>query len=168
MWCLAELLLTGKLEWVLLGILWVSPQPSVSAGAVRPGWMGWAGLGGIFPSPGYFERFCTLGRNQPPDCERLLDFLYWEPALGCALPGSPFPQALKGKRDTMPPHICSVAQRAYRNLLMQRQDQAIVPLGRSGAGKSSCCRSALEYLVGMAGSVDGTVSGMGPGGHCEL
>ncbi|XP_050762924.1 unconventional myosin-XVIIIb [Gymnogyps californianus] len=63
-----------------------------------------------------------------------------------------------GKRDSMPPHICSVAQRAYRNLLMQRQDQAIVPLGRSGAGKTTCCQSALEYLVGTAGSVDGTVS----------
>ncbi|XP_040467803.1 unconventional myosin-XVIIIb [Falco naumanni] len=67
-------------------------------------------------------------------------------------------KALKGKRDGMPPHIFSVAQRAYRNLLMQRQDQAIVPLGRSGAGRTTCCQSALEYLVGMAGSVDGRVS----------
>ncbi|XP_075574530.1 unconventional myosin-XVIIIb [Pelecanus crispus] len=67
-------------------------------------------------------------------------------------------KAFKGKRDSMPPHICSVAQRAYRNLLLQRQDQAIVPLGRSGAGKTTCCQSALEYLVGMAGSVDGRVS----------
>ncbi|XP_072736093.1 unconventional myosin-XVIIIb [Ciconia boyciana] len=67
-------------------------------------------------------------------------------------------KAFKGKRDSMPPHICSVAQRAYRNLLMQRQDQAIVPLGRSGAGKTRCCQSALEYLVGTAGSVDGRVS----------
>ncbi|GAB0197100.1 unconventional myosin-XVIIIb [Grus japonensis] len=67
-------------------------------------------------------------------------------------------KAFKGKRDSMPPHICSVAQRAYRNLLMQRQDQAIVPLGCSGAGKTTCCQSALEYLVGAAGSVDGRVS----------
>ncbi|NXT55979.1 MY18B protein, partial [Pluvianellus socialis] len=67
-------------------------------------------------------------------------------------------KAFKGKRDSMPPHICSVAQRAYRNLLMQRQDQAIVPLGRSGAGKTTCCQRALESLVGTAGSVDGRVS----------
>ncbi|NXV20057.1 MY18B protein, partial [Cepphus grylle] len=67
-------------------------------------------------------------------------------------------KAFKGKRDNMPPHICSVAQRAYRNLLMQRQDQAIVPLGRSGAGRTACCQGALEYLVGTAGSVDGRVS----------
>ncbi|NXW84993.1 MY18B protein, partial [Alopecoenas beccarii] len=67
-------------------------------------------------------------------------------------------KAFKGKRDSMSPHICSVAQRAYRNLLLQRQDQAIVPLGRSGAGKTTCCQSTLEYLVGTAGSLDGIVS----------
>ncbi|NXA98105.1 MY18B protein, partial [Melanocharis versteri] len=64
----------------------------------------------------------------------------------------------RGKRDSLPPHICSLAHRAYRNLLMQRQDQAIVPLGHSGAGRTRCCQSALEYLVGTAGSLDGRVS----------
>ncbi|NXO63477.1 MY18B protein, partial [Phainopepla nitens] len=64
----------------------------------------------------------------------------------------------RGKRDNLPPHICSLAHRAYRNLLMQRQDQAIVPLGHSGAGRTRCCQSALEYLVGTAGSLDGRVS----------
>ncbi|XP_027508125.1 unconventional myosin-XVIIIb [Corapipo altera] len=67
-------------------------------------------------------------------------------------------KAPRGKRDNLPPHISSLAHRAYRNLLMQRQDQAIVPLGRSGAGRTKCCQSALEYLVGTAGSVDGRVS----------
>ncbi|NXW40067.1 MY18B protein, partial [Nyctiprogne leucopyga] len=72
--------------------------------------------------------------------------------------GSGAGKVFKGKRDSMSPHICSVAHRAYRNLLLQRQDQAIVPLGRSGAGRTMCCQSALEYLVGMAGSVDGRVT----------
>lgn len=54
-----------------------------------------------------------------------------------------------------------MAQRAYRTLLAQRRDQAIVPMGRSGAGKTTSCQLALEHLVGMAGSVDGRVSGMG-------
>ncbi|NXE95446.1 MY18B protein, partial [Menura novaehollandiae] len=67
-------------------------------------------------------------------------------------------KAPRGKRDNLPPHICSLAHRAYRNLLMQRQDQAIVPLGHSGAGRTRCCQSALEYLVGTAGSLDGRVS----------
>ncbi|NWS07174.1 MY18B protein, partial [Motacilla alba] len=64
----------------------------------------------------------------------------------------------RGKRDNLPPHICSLAHRAYRNLLLQRHDQAIVPLGHSGAGRTRCCQSALEYLVGTAGSLDGRVS----------
>lgn len=59
----------------------------------------------------------------------------------------------------MPPHICSVAQKAYWNMLTQRQDQTIVPLGRSNAGKSTCCQTALEYLVDAAGSVDNRVTG---------
>ncbi|NWV30218.1 MY18B protein, partial [Origma solitaria] len=73
------------------------------------------------------------------------------PAAGAA-------KAPRGKRDNLPPHICSLAHRAYRNLLMQRQDQAIVPLGHSGAGRTQCCQSALEYLVGTAGSLDGRVT----------
>ncbi|NXO57398.1 MY18B protein, partial [Aramus guarauna] len=83
---------------------------------------------------------------------------YAGPSLVAIRPSTSSGKAFKGKRDSMPPHICSVAQRAYRNLLMQRQDQAIVPLGRSGAGKTTCCQSALEHLVGTAGSVDGRVS----------
>lgn len=39
-------------------------------------------------------------------------------------------------------------------------------LGRSGAGKTTCCKQVLEHLVGMAGSVDGSVSGtVGSGGR---
>lgn len=53
-----------------------------------------------------------------------------------------------------------MAQRAYWALLSQRRDQSIVALGRSGAGKTTCCEQVLEHLVGMAGSVDGRVSGM--------
>ncbi|NXJ77140.1 MY18B protein, partial [Trogon melanurus] len=91
-----------------------------------------------------------------------LPYTYAGPSLvavgpGCVASGSAG-KGFKGKRDGMPPHICSVAQRAYRNLLLQRQDQAIVPLGRSGAGKTTACQSALEYLVGTAGSVDGRVT----------
>ncbi|XP_061865638.1 unconventional myosin-XVIIIb [Colius striatus] len=80
-------------------------------------------------------------------------------AIRPSFPASSSPgKVSRGKRDSTAPHICSVAQRAYRNLLLQRQDQAIVPLGRSGAGKTTCCQSALEYLVGTAGSLDGRVS----------
>lgn len=59
----------------------------------------------------------------------------------------------------MPAHVCSLAQRTYWELLSQRRDHSIVALGRSGAGKTTCCEQVLEHLVAMAGSVDGRVSG---------
>uniref|UniRef100_A0A8W4FLF9 Myosin XVIIIB n=1 Tax=Sus scrofa TaxID=9823 RepID=A0A8W4FLF9_PIG len=64
----------------------------------------------------------------------------------------------RGRRDGLPAHIGSLAQRAYWALLSQRRDQSIVTLGRSGAGKTTCCEQILEHLVGLAGSVDGRVS----------
>ncbi|XP_063769282.1 unconventional myosin-XVIIIb isoform X2 [Pseudophryne corroboree] len=77
-------------------------------------------------------------------------------------PSAPVPslpnKVFKGKKDGMSPHICTVAQKAYWNMLTQCQDQTIVPLGRSSAGKSTCCQTALEYLVDTAGSVDNRVT----------
>ncbi|XP_052023609.1 unconventional myosin-XVIIIb [Apodemus sylvaticus] len=64
----------------------------------------------------------------------------------------------RGHQDGLPAHVTSLAQRAYWALLSQRRDQSIVALGRSGAGKTTCCEQVLEHLVGMAGSVDGRVS----------
>ncbi|XP_068419318.1 unconventional myosin-XVIIIb isoform X1 [Eschrichtius robustus] len=61
-------------------------------------------------------------------------------------------------RDGLSAHVGSLAQRAYWALLSQQRDQSIVALGRSGAGKTTCCEQVLEHLVGMAGSVDGRVS----------
>lgn len=72
-----------------------------------------------------------------------------------------FLQVPRGRQDGLPAHVMSLAQRAYWALLSQRRDQSIVALGRSGAGKTTCCEQVLEHLVGMAGSVDGRVSGMG-------
>lgn len=59
----------------------------------------------------------------------------------------------------MSPHLFAVAQRAYWGLLAQRQDQAIVALGRSNTGKTTACQNILEYLVATAGSVDNRVTG---------
>ncbi|KAL6067667.1 hypothetical protein STEG23_031471, partial [Scotinomys teguina] len=67
-------------------------------------------------------------------------------------------KVLRGHQDGLPAHVTSLAQRAYWELLSQRRDQSIVALGRSGAGKTTCCEQVLEYLVGMAGSVDGRVT----------
>ncbi|XP_077163800.1 unconventional myosin-XVIIIb isoform X2 [Paroedura picta] len=91
-----------------------------------------------------------------------LPYTYAGAHLVALRPGSPAPstskKAFQRKREGMPPHIFSVAQRAYWSMLTQRQDQALVPLGRSGAGKTTCCLQALEYLVATAGSLDNRVT----------
>ncbi|XP_047191395.1 unconventional myosin-XVIIIa isoform X4 [Scophthalmus maximus] len=56
------------------------------------------------------------------------------------------------RREDSAPHIYSVAQSAYRNLLTTRQDQSIVLLGKSGTGKTTNCQHLLQYLVSIAGS----------------
>ncbi|XP_026541266.1 unconventional myosin-XVIIIb [Notechis scutatus] len=67
-------------------------------------------------------------------------------------------KAFQGRRHRMSPHIFAVAQRAYWGMLAQRQDQAIVALGRSNTGKTTACQNILEYLVATAGSVDNRVT----------
>ncbi|XP_043924418.1 unconventional myosin-XVIIIb isoform X2 [Protopterus annectens] len=69
-------------------------------------------------------------------------------------------KVFKGKKtDQMPPHIYAVAQRAYWNMLTHRQDQTIIPMGRSGSGKTTNCQNVLEYLVNTAGNEDKKVTG---------
>ncbi|XP_051787090.1 unconventional myosin-XVIIIa isoform X4 [Erpetoichthys calabaricus] len=56
------------------------------------------------------------------------------------------------RREDSSPHIYSVAQAAYRNVLTTRQDQSILLLGKSGSGKTTNCQHLLQYLVSIAGS----------------
>ncbi|KAM9117947.1 unconventional myosin-XVIIIa isoform 2-T4 [Pangshura tecta] len=56
------------------------------------------------------------------------------------------------RREDTSPHIYAVAQAAYRNMLMSRQDQSIVLLGSSGSGKTTCCQHLIQYLATIAGS----------------
>ncbi|XP_061595986.1 unconventional myosin-XVIIIa-like isoform X7 [Cololabis saira] len=68
-------------------------------------------------------------------------------------------QMFKGcKREDTAPHIYSMAQNAYRNLLTTRQDQSIVLLGKSGSGKTTNCQHIIQYLVTIAGSTNKTFS----------
>lgn len=58
------------------------------------------------------------------------------------------------KTEDMPPHIFSMAQGAYHNLLQTRRDQSLVFLGRSGSGKTINFKHAIQYLVQVAGSIN--------------
>nr|XP_020454380.1 unconventional myosin-XVIIIa-like isoform X1 [Monopterus albus] len=68
-------------------------------------------------------------------------------------------QMFKGcRREDTAPHIYSMAQAAYRNLLTTRQDQSIVLLGKSGSGKTTNCQHIIQYLATTAGSTNKTFS----------
>ncbi|KAM8742626.1 unconventional myosin-XVIIIa-like isoform 5-T5 [Acanthopagrus schlegelii] len=68
-------------------------------------------------------------------------------------------QMFKGcRREDTAPHIYSMAQAAYRNLLTTRQDQSIVLLGKSGCGKTTNCQHIIQYLLTIAGSTNKTFS----------
>ncbi|XP_043855831.1 unconventional myosin-XVIIIa isoform X20 [Dromiciops gliroides] len=56
------------------------------------------------------------------------------------------------RREEMAPHIYTVAQTAYRTMLMNRQDQSIVLLGSSGSGKTTSCQHLVQYLATIAGT----------------
>ncbi|XP_067682622.1 unconventional myosin-XVIIIa-like isoform X2 [Haliotis asinina] len=63
-------------------------------------------------------------------------------------------QMFKGcKQEDMPPHVFSMAQIAYREMLSSRRDQSIIIMGRSGSGKTINARHILHYLTLTAGSI---------------
>ena len=50
------------------------------------------------------------------------------------------------------PHIFTVAERAYSNLLSTQKNQAILISGESGSGKTEATKRCLRYLVAESGS----------------
>jgi myosin XVIII len=61
--------------------------------------------------------------------------------------------ALKScKSENMPPHIYSLAQSSYREMLESRRDQSLIFIGNSSSGKSTSFKHAIFYLTLMAGS----------------
>lgn len=54
--------------------------------------------------------------------------------------------------DNMPPHIYSLAQSSYREMLETRRDQSLIFIGNSASGKSTSFKHAIFYLALMAGT----------------
>ncbi|MED6241895.1 Myosin-11, partial [Ataeniobius toweri] len=59
------------------------------------------------------------------------------------------------KRHEVPPHIYSITDNAYRNMLQDREDQSILCTGESGAGKTENTKKVIQYLAVVASSHKG-------------
>uniref|UniRef100_A0AAX7VLZ5 Myosin, heavy chain 11a, smooth muscle n=1 Tax=Astatotilapia calliptera TaxID=8154 RepID=A0AAX7VLZ5_ASTCA len=59
------------------------------------------------------------------------------------------------KRHELPPHIYSISDNAYRNMMQDREDQSILCTGESGAGKTENTKKVIQYLAVVASSHKG-------------
>uniref|UniRef100_A0AAZ1X696 Myosin, heavy chain 11a, smooth muscle n=1 Tax=Oreochromis aureus TaxID=47969 RepID=A0AAZ1X696_OREAU len=59
------------------------------------------------------------------------------------------------KRHELPPHIYSITDNAYRNMMQDREDQSILCTGESGAGKTENTKKVIQYLAVVASSHKG-------------
>lgn len=57
----------------------------------------------------------------------------------------------KGTRE-LPPHVYSIADRAYKALVLEGLDQSILISGESGAGKTEATKQCLNFIAEIAGS----------------
>jgi len=57
----------------------------------------------------------------------------------------------QGKRRTeMPPHLFAIADNAYRNMLVDRENQSMLITGESGAGKTENTKKVIGYFAQVA------------------
>merc|ERR1711990_240813 len=71
----------------------------------------------------------------------------------------------KGKRKSeMPPHIFSISDNAYNDMLRERHNQSMLITGESGAGKTANTKRVIQYfaVVAALGQKQGGESGDAP------
>merc|ERR1711931_254040 len=62
-------------------------------------------------------------------------------------------QMYRGKRRTeMPPHIFSIVDNAYQDMLIEHDNQSMLITGESGAGKTENTKKVIQYIAKVAGS----------------
>merc|ERR1712223_433947 len=56
------------------------------------------------------------------------------------------------RRNEVPPHLWAISETAYRNMLQNAKDQAMLITGESGAGKTENTKKVIAYLAMVAAS----------------
>merc|ERR1712190_383265 len=56
------------------------------------------------------------------------------------------------RRNEVPPHLWAITETAYRNMLLNSKDQAMLITGESGAGKTENTKKVISYLATVAAS----------------
>merc|ERR1712038_2250314 len=56
------------------------------------------------------------------------------------------------RRNEVPPHLWAISETAYRNMLQNAKDQAMLITGESGAGKTENTKKVIAYLAMVASS----------------
>merc|ERR1712089_61870 len=54
------------------------------------------------------------------------------------------------RRNEVPPHLWAIAECAYRNMLQNKKDNAMLITGESGAGKTENTKKVITYLAMVA------------------
>uniref|UniRef100_A0A8C4TC04 Myosin-16 n=1 Tax=Erpetoichthys calabaricus TaxID=27687 RepID=A0A8C4TC04_ERPCA len=72
-----------------------------------------------------------------------------------AIYGARVAQMYKGrKRNEMPPHLFSISDNAYHDMLMEHENQSMLITGESGAGKTENTKKVIQYFANV-GAVTG-------------
>uniref|UniRef100_G3T1M4 Uncharacterized protein n=1 Tax=Loxodonta africana TaxID=9785 RepID=G3T1M4_LOXAF len=70
----------------------------------------------------------------------------------------------KGKKRTeMPPHLFSISDNAYHDMLMERENQSMLITGESAAGKTKNTKKVICYFANIGGTGKQSADGKGQG-----
>uniref|UniRef100_A0A803SKP6 Myosin heavy chain 16 n=1 Tax=Anolis carolinensis TaxID=28377 RepID=A0A803SKP6_ANOCA len=65
------------------------------------------------------------------------------------------------KRTEVPPHLFSISDNAYHDMLMERENQSMLITGESGAGKTENTKKVIQYFANIGSTGKASADGKG-------